>query len=256
MSLAGKCALVTGAGVGIGREVALEMARQGANVALSYHSSSRGAYSAVDKIRALGRRGEALHADLRHVEECCALVDGAVEYLGCLDILVNNAGVTRFQSFLDVREQDFDDLFQLNIRGQFFCAQQAARAMRAKGSGVIINILSVHAMTGYPDCSVYAATKGAIMAWTRELAIELAPHHIRVVGVAPGAIEVPRYQEFEGYSREAFGRLIPWGRIGLPQDIAKTVAFLASDDADYIVGEIVTVDGGTTARMALDLNDL
>lgn len=254
--LVGKCALVTGAGQGIGQEVALELARQGANVALSYHNSRDGAFAAVDKIRAMGRRSIAFQADLRKVEECCALVDGAIDAIGRLDILVNNAGLTTFQSFFDVSERDFDDLYRLNIRGQFFCAQQAARAMREQGGGVIVNILSIHAMAGYPCCAVYAGTKGAILAWTRELAIELAPHGIRVVGVAPGAIEVPRYYDIKGYSRESLGRLIPWGRVGMPGDIAKVVAFLASDDADYIVGEIVVVDGGTSARMALDLDAL
>lgn len=254
--LVGKCALVTGVGQGIGQEVALDLARQGANVALSYYSSRDGAFVVVDKIRAMGRRSVAFQADLCKVEECCALVDATLDALGRLDILVNNAGLTTFQGFFEVSERDFDDLYHLNIRGQFFCAQQAARAMREQSRGVIVNILSIHTMAGYPGCAVYAGTKGAILAWTRELAIELAPHGIRVVGVAPGAIEVPRYYDIKGYTRESLGRLIPWGRVGLPKDIAQVVAFLASDEADYIVGEIIVVDGGTSAHMALNLDAL
>ena len=251
MTLAGKRALVTGAGVGIGSEVALEFARQGASVALSYYGSDKGAYLAVNKIRAMGRRAMAFHSDLRLVEECFALVDGAAEYLDGIDILVNNAGVTLEKAFFDVTRDDFDSLYRLNVRGQFFCAQQAARIMRAKGGGVIINMLSIHALTSLPDHSLYDGTKGAIQSWTRELAIELAPHSIRVVGVAPGAIEVPRYyQEIENYSPEAMGNAIPSGRVGQPIDIAKLCAFLASDDAGFIVGSTIVADGGTTARMA------
>ena len=256
MKLEGKNALVTGAGVGIGREVALELARQGANVALSYYSSDRGAFGAVDKIRAMGRRAMAFHSDLSKVEECYALVDGVVDRMERLDILVNNAGVTMFKGFFDVTEKEYNSLYDLNIRGQYFCAQQAACAMKAHKSGVIINMLSIHGLAGFPGSSVYAGTKGAILAWTKELAVELAPYHIRVVGVAPGAIEVPRFHQLRNYTSEAMGKRIPWGRVGQPADVAKIVAFLASDDADFMVGSIVAIDGGTTAQMAMDLDDI
>jgi NAD(P)-dependent dehydrogenase (short-subunit alcohol dehydrogenase family) len=256
MKLAGKCALVTGAGVGIGREIALELARQGADVVLSYFGSREGALSAVAEIEKLGRRATALAADVGYVAQCYELVNRAQAFLGRLDILVNNAGVTLAKDFFEVTQQDFDYLYGLNIRGQYFCAQQAARFMREQGGGVIINILSIHALAAYPRHSLYDGTKGAIAAWTRSLALELAPHRIRVVGVAPGAIEVPRYYASPTYNREALGRRIPWGRVGFPADIAKACAFLASDDAEFIVGAILVVDGGTTARMALDADDL
>lgn len=251
--LLGRRALVTGAGIGIGREVALELARQGADVVLSYHHSGAGAESAVAEIEEMGRRAHTLAADLGRVSECERLVDAAVEFLGGLDILVNNAGVTITKPFDEVTPEDFDALYGLNIRGQFFCAQRALPALRttAAGHSVIVNMLSIHAVAGYPLHSLYAGTKGAIMAWTRTLAAELAPEHVRVVGVAPGSIEVPRFFDRPNYTSEEQGARIPWGRVGAPADVARVVAFLASDDAEFIVGETVVVDGGTMALMSL-----
>jgi NAD(P)-dependent dehydrogenase (short-subunit alcohol dehydrogenase family) len=221
-------------------------------VVLSYHGSREGALSAVAEIEKLGRRATAFQADLGFVPQCYTLVEDAYKFLGRLDILVNNAGLTMIKDFFAVTEQDFDHLYGVNIRGQYFCAQKAARYMREHGGGVIINMVSIHALTSYPQHSLYDGTKGAIAATTRSLALELAPYHIRVVGVAPGAIEVPRYYtERADYRREELARRIPWRRVGMPIDIAKLCAFLASDDADFIVGSIIVADGGTTARMSL-----
>jgi len=254
LRLEGRRALVTGAGIGIGREVALELARQGADVVLSYHSSQNTALSAVDTIRGMGRRSTAFQSDLSQIEECLALVDGAVDHLGGLDILVNNAGMTVERPFLEVTPEEFTHLYNLNIGGQFFCAQAAAKSMIPQSGGVILNMLSIHALAALPASTVYDGTKGAIDAWTRSLAIELAPQGIRVVGIAPGAIEVPRYRENPDYDRQALGREIPCGRVGEPSDIAKVCAFLASDEAAFIVGSTIVVDGGTIARMALHMS--
>jgi NAD(P)-dependent dehydrogenase (short-subunit alcohol dehydrogenase family) len=250
MKLQHKCALVTGAGIGIGREVALELAREGADVVLGYHSSASGAESAVAEIVGMGRRALAVRADVGQVSQCTALVNEAIAYLGGIDLLVNNAGVTLEKDFFEISEQDFDYLYHLNIRGYFFCAQGAARSMRQRGSGVIINMASVHSFASTSQTSLYDGTKGAIVNTTRALALELAPYHIRVVGVAPGVIEVPRYFG-PGYNSEDTGKCVPWGRVGLPIDIAKTCAFLASTDADFIDGQTIIVDGGTIAKMAL-----
>ncbi|MFO7698405.1 MAG: glucose 1-dehydrogenase [Anaerolineae bacterium] len=250
MDLEGRRALVTGAGVGIGREVALELARQGADVVLSYNASADGADSAVAEIVAWGRRALAIRADLSQTEACFELVDDAVAFLGGLNILVNNAGRTDTTPFLDVTPRLYDSLFATNMRAQYFVAQRAVPHLTER-RGAIINMTSVHALASMPGHTVYEATKGAIAAWTRGLAIELAPRHVRVNAVAPGAIEVPRFFDRPGYSPETMGAAIPWGEVGHPIDIASICAYLASDRAAYITGATFVVDGGLTARLSL-----
>ena len=206
--------------------------------------------SAVAEIGTLGRRALAVRADLSQTDACFGLVDTAVSFLGGLDILVNNAGRTDMTPFLDVTPEQFDALFATNMRAQFFVAQRAVKHL-AERKGAIINMTSVHALVSLPRHTTYEATKGAIAAWTRGLAIELAPRHIRVNAVAPGAIEVPRFFDRPSYSTETMGAAIPWGEVGHPLDIAHMCAFLASDRAAYITGATLVVDGGLTARLSL-----
>jgi glucose 1-dehydrogenase/3-oxoacyl-[acyl-carrier protein] reductase len=179
------------------------------------------------------------------------VVERAAESLGGLDILVNNSGVTRAVDFLETTQDVYDEVFDLNIRGYFFCAQAAAQRMLRRGRGAILNITSVHGGGGFPRHAAYAATKGAIIAFTRELAIELAPKHIRVNAIGPGVIEVPRYFDIPDYTTAFGNSLVPWGRVGTPADIGGAAAFLVSDAADFITGQTLYVDGGTNARMAL-----
>lgn len=250
--LSGKHALVTGAGTGIGREVALEFGRQGANVVLHFSGSRTGAESAAEEIRAMGCQAAVYQADLRSVEACFSLVDFAAGQLGGLDVLVNNAGLTETKPFLAFTPDEFDKLYNLNIRGQFFCAQRAAHYMLESGGGAIINMSSVHGLGSMPGYAVYAGTKGAIIAWTRALAVELAPKNIRVNAVAPGWIDVPSdHIKFPGIDLEAEGRQIPRRRVGQPLDVAKACAYLASNESDFAVGSVLVIDGGTSALLSL-----
>jgi NAD(P)-dependent dehydrogenase (short-subunit alcohol dehydrogenase family) len=257
--LSGKLALVTGSGTGLGREIALEFARRGADVVLHYSRSVKGATSAVAEIQAMGRRAIALQADLSQVENCFDLVDRAVEFLGGIDIMMNNAGVTVAGPFLEAKPQDFDLLYNVNVRGQFFCAQRAARHMVTNGrKGVIINMSSIHGCAGFVDHSIYDGTKGAIIAWTRQLAVELAPLGIRVNGIAPGWIVVEsHFKQIRNFDPEGVGkRMVPCRRLGQPIEVAKACVYLASEDSDYMVGHILVLDGGTMAKVSLPLETL
>lgn len=254
--LAGKFALVTGAGTGIGREIALEFAREGADVLLHYSHDRQGASSAAEEIAAIGRRAETFAADFDSVEEATALADHALSTFGRIDCLVNNAGITFNRSFLEIRPDQFDKLFHVNIRAQFFITQRIASAMIRNGGGTVCNISSIHGLQGAPEHTAYAATKGAIIAFTRTLAVELAHRNIRVNGIAPGWVTVPNYHHaIPGFNEEEAAQhafhAVPAARYGLPLDIARLAVFLCSDQSDFLVGQTITIDGGTTALMSL-----
>ncbi len=253
--MTGKKVLVSGSGTGIGREVALEFARQGATVALHYAHSKTGASSAVEEIRRAGGRAEAFKANLADVEETRGLAKEAIAFLGALDVLVNNAGITMNLPFEKVTPEQFDTLFNVNIRGMYFLTQAALPALVAS-HGAVVNMTSVHGLRGYVEHSVYASTKGAIIALTRQLSIELALKGVRVNAIAPGAVPVANHFP-DGATLadidkavKACGNVIPCGFGGTPLDIAKVTVFLASDDARYIVGQTIVADGGTSSWLA------
>lgn len=254
--LAGRKALVTGSGTGIGREIAREFARQGADVALHYAHSDSGAESAVDEIRGMGRNAAAFRANFDDVDEVVALGESALGFLGGVDCLVNNAGITFNKPFLKVTREQFDRMYHVNIRGQFFLTQRLVAEMEKRGGGAICNITSIHGVQGAPEHSVYAGTKGAIVAYTRSLAVELAHKGIRVNAIAPGWVTVENYYNvLPGFNEDDAKRdaaaKVPLGRSGVPLDIAKLAAFLCSEDAGYIVGQTIVADGGTTSLMSL-----
>lgn len=251
--LAGKVACVTGAGTGIGVGIAVSLAEAGADVTVSYAGSEAGARETAARIEALGRRVLLQKADIRHSQEARGLVDATVAQFGRIDIMVNNSGVTWPKPFLELDEQTWDDTFAINLRGMYLCSQQAALQMVRQGKGGrIINLSSVHAFAAMPRHAHYEATKGGIVMFTKALAVELAEHQITVNCIAPGAIEVERYYRTNpNYDREAMAKRIPLGRVGFPEDIGPLAAFLASNDASYISGETILVDGGLIARMSL-----
>jgi glucose 1-dehydrogenase/3-oxoacyl-[acyl-carrier protein] reductase len=253
ISMCDKRVLVTGSGTGIGRGIALEFARQGAVVGVHYSRSAAGADELVREITAAGGRAEAFQADLTEVTSPPALARSAAAFLGGLDVLVNNAGITMNRPFALTTVEQFDTLYAVNVRAPYFLTQALLPELEGSG-GVVINISSIHAYEGCTEHSVYAGTRGAIVAFTRQLAIELAPRGVRVVGIAPGSVPVPNYFkatpdiDAEQAIREC-GEGIPCGFAGTPQDIANVAVFLASDAGRYIVGQTLVVDGGTTSWM-------
>lgn len=248
----GKRVLVTGSGTGIGRGVALEFAKAGAAVVLHYAHSQEGCLSAVEEIQNEGGKAEAFKADLGNIDDCRDLASKAADFLGGIDVLVNNSGITMNKPFLEVTPEQFDTLYNVNIRGMFFLTQFTAPHMIDRGKGAVINLTSVHAYAGMSEHTVYAGTKGAIVAFTRVLALELSQKGIRVNAIAPGWILVENHLKvLDDFDRAAAAASIPAGIIGAPTDIGKLALFLTSDDARYIIGQTFVIDGGQLSIMPL-----
>jgi len=238
--LRGKATAVTGATRGIGRAIALAFAREGADVLVNGRDAMAGARVCAE-IEALGRRGVWHAADLGRVAEARGIVAAAVAAFGRLDVLVNNAGLFERKPALEMEEADWDRLLDVNLKGAFFCAQAAARAMRGRG-GVIVNVASDAAWSGgLNPCAHYAASKAGLVSITRSLAKELAPHGIRVNALAPGLIAT----EMGGTAGSTLpGLVIPLGREGTPEEVAASTVFLASDEASYVTGANLNLSGG------------
>lgn len=251
--LEGMRALVTGSGIGIGQGIAVALAEEGAQVAVHFAHSAEGAEQTVERITNAGGTASLVSGDLRTASECFRVVDQAVAALGGIDILVNNAGVTRQVPFTDLTEETYDELFDINIKAYYFCAQRAVHPMDLNGGGAILNLSSIHGHGGIGDHVAYASTKGAVNAFTRALAIDLAPRRIRVNAIAPGAIEVPRFHTDPEYASKPGSMWSPWGRVGQPADIGAAAVYLLSPAADYVNGQVLYVDGGVSAKVHFPL---
>jgi NAD(P)-dependent dehydrogenase (short-subunit alcohol dehydrogenase family) len=249
----GKRVLVTGAGTGIGRGVALEFGKEGAAVVLHYWPDPAGAESAAQQIAQIGGRAKIIKADFRQIGPLKDLAAEAIDFLGGIDVLVNNSGITVNLPFEDVSPEVFDTLYHVNVRAQFFLTQAVLPAMAKQGRGAVINLASVHAFAGMTEHSVYAGTKGAVVAFTREVALELIQKGVRVNAIAPGWIFVESHRAMLGdeFDVAAGGKTIPAGFIGSPGDIGRLAIFLASDESRYIVGQTIVCDGGQSAIMPL-----
>src|SRR6266567_545824 len=247
MSLQGHAALVTGASRGIGKEIALELARRGWRVAVNYFNDQPMVDATVAE-RSLG--GEALpvevlpiQADIRSSSQVAAMFEKVIATFERLDLLVNNAGVQTWNPLLDVTEEEWDLVIDTNLKGCFLCTQQAGRYMKDHGGGAIVNLGSGCNKLAFPHLVAYTASKGGIEMFTKEAAVELGPYGIRVNCIAPGSIESERTRAEDPDYAGTWSRLTPLGRVGTAADIAPTVAFLASKDAAFISGQTIWIDG-------------
>jgi len=249
VALEGKKAIVTGAGRGgrgIGAGIAVALARAGADVIITARSNPADAEAVAEAVRALGREGIAVTCDVSDAASVDALFERAQEVWGRVDILVNNAGITRDGLLLRMSEEAWDSVLDANLKGTFLCTRAAAKRMVKQRAGRIINITSVMGQVGNPGQANYSASKAGIIGFTRTVAKELGSRGITVNAVAPGFIETQMTDAIEGERREGVLKEIPLARLGTPEDIGATVAFLASDAASYITGQTITVDGGMT----------
>jgi 3-oxoacyl-[acyl-carrier protein] reductase len=243
MTLQGKVALVTGASRGIGRAIAQRLSRDGAAVVVNYAGSEQQAHAVVRDLEKAGGRALAVQADVSQVAAVGRLFDAALGHFGRLDILVNNAGVILYKRLADVTEAEFDRLFAVNVKGTFFACQQAARRMT--DGGRIVNFSSSTTALMLPTYAAYVATKGAVEQLTHVLAKELGPRGITVNVVSPGPTDTELFgQDKTEQDKQRFAQMAALGRLGQPQDIADVVALLCSDDARWITGQNVRVNGG------------
>ncbi len=246
-----KVAIITGARRGMGKADALVLAEEGAKVVVSDISKEE-CQKVVDEIKEKGGEAIAVKCDVSKKEEVDEMIKKTVDEWGKIDILVNNAGIADFKPFLELTEEEWDKTIDINLKGYFLVAQAAAKEMAKQKSGVIINIASVamgQVGVGFPNLAHYCATKGGIVAMTEEMAIELAEYNIRVNAISPGVIETPMIDPIkqDPNQEKAVLARVPMHRVGKPEEIAKTVSFLASDDSSYITGSVIVVDGGWLA---------
>lgn len=244
MKLSNKTAIVTGASRGIGREIALKLATLGANVVVNYAGNEQLAKEVVSEITALGQKALAIQCDVANSESVAQMVKQTIAEFGSLDILVNNAGITRDNLLMRLKETDWDDVININLKGVFLCTKAASRQMMRQRSGRIINIASVVGISGNPGQANYVAAKAGVIGLTKSAAKELAPRNITVNAIAPGFITTDMTDELSTDVKTELLNLIPLARFGEPADIANVAAFLSQEESNYITGQTITVDGG------------
>ncbi|MEH7122899.1 3-oxoacyl-[acyl-carrier-protein] reductase [Bacillus sp. JJ1532] len=244
MKLEGKIALVTGASRGIGREIALELARQGADIAVNYSGSEERANQVVAEIKEMGRSAIAVQCDVSNSESVANMVKETIDAFGKLDILVNNAGITKDNLLMRMKEDEWDDVININLKGVFLCTKAVTRQMMKQRSGRIINISSIVGVSGNPGQANYVAAKSGVIGLTKTSAKELSSRGITVNAVAPGFITTDMTDKLQEEVKEAMLKQIPLARFGEPSDIANVVVFLASEDSRYMTGQTLHVDGG------------
>ena len=244
MSLQGRNALVTGGSRGIGRAICLELARQGAAVAVNYAGNEQAAQETVEACRALGVQAEAFQADVSDPAACESLIAQVKERFGRLDILVNNAGVTRDGLLMTAKPEDFDKVLDTNLKGAYFCMKAAAKVMMRQRYGRIVNLSSVVGLRGNPGQTGYAASKAGVLGLTKAAAKELASRNITVNAVAPGFIETDMTAVLPEKAKTAMLATIPMAAPGQPEDVARAAAFFARPESAYITGQVLCVDGG------------
>lgn len=254
MRLEGKVAIITGAGRGIGRATALRLARDGADI-LATDLDGATAADTAEAVRALGRRSASMAMDVSKRDQAFAMAEKAIAELGRIDILVNNAGIVQVKSWLDLTDEDMDRMYAVNVKGVFFCSQAVAPHLMAQRSGRIINLASLAAKIGRPLWAHYSSSKAAVVNVTRAQALFFAPYNVTCNSVCPGIVDTKMWEYLDEAIGKVEGRakgetlamrreIIPLGRLEVPEDVADVIAFLASDDARYMTGQSLMVDGG------------
>lgn len=244
MNLTGKTALVTGGSRGIGRSIALAFANQGANVIINYTSNEESAAKVIEEIKSFNVKALAVKANVSNAEEINGMMDKIEEMFDGIDILVNNAGITRDNLFIRMKEEDWDQVMDINLKGIFLCTKAVIRKMIKQKYGKIINLSSVVGVVGNPGQANYCASKAGVIGFTKSLAKEIAGKNITVNAIAPGFIETDMTKALPENVKESMLEIIPMKKYGKPEDIANLVLFLSSDNASYITGQVIHVDGG------------
>lgn len=244
MKMTDKIALVTGGSRGIGRSIVLKMASEGAKVAINYIGDDIEAKEVLEEVRSLGSDGMIVAGDVSKLEDVEAMVKDVVKTLGTIDVLVNNAGITRDGLVLRMKEEDFDAVIDINLKGTFLMSKVVGKHMLKKRTGKIVNITSVVGIMGNAGQANYSASKAGVIGLTKSLAKEYASRGVTVNAVAPGFIATKMTDKLSDEVKDSYEKAIPLGKMGSAADVAKVVTFLATDDSDYVTGQVINVCGG------------